>query len=165
MPKTWSYVPIKSILLSIYGGGTPDKSKTEYWNGGDIYWCSVKDLGSDRYISKTKDKITKLGLINSSSKIVKANDFILCTRMSVGTIRQPKMEMAINQDLKGLILSEQVDKDWFYYLIQSLNFKGTGTTVSGIKLEEFANYFVGLPPYKEQKRISTKLGIITRLIS
>lgn len=156
LPKTWLYIPIKCLLLNIYGGGTPDKSKKEYWDG-DIFWCSVKDLGTNRYILKTRDKITKLGLLNSSAKIVKPDDFIFCTRMSVGTIRQPKIEMAINQDLKGLVLSKEIDKNWFYYLMLSINFKGTGTTVSGIKIDELLNHLIYLPPYEEQKRISNSL--------
>jgi type I restriction enzyme S subunit len=30
-------------LVDIKGGGTPDKSNSEYWNG-EIPWASVKDF-------------------------------------------------------------------------------------------------------------------------
>lgn len=47
--------------MDIIGGGTPETSKPEYWNG-DIPWISVKDFKNEyRYVYKTEKTITQAG--------------------------------------------------------------------------------------------------------
>lgn len=135
-----------------------------YWNG-EIPWCSVKDLGSCLYIHKTIDSITFKGLKNSTSKIVKAGDFILCTRMAVGKVRIPLIDVAINQDLKGVIISKFINKKYFLYHILANQFLGTGTTVKGINQNDFINMRFLLPPINEQKRIVNKIETINQLLN
>ncbi len=45
LPSGWEWVSLEA-LGTIVGGGTPSKSKPEYWNG-TIPWVSPKDMKSD----------------------------------------------------------------------------------------------------------------------
>ena len=47
------------------GGGTPNTSVAEYWNG-NIQWFTPSELGN-QYLSKSKKTITEYGLKNSSA--------------------------------------------------------------------------------------------------
>ena len=59
----------ESIILKIIGGGTPSTMNKKYWDG-DIPWMTVKDMNSI-YPTKTQDKISNKGLIESSSNLIK----------------------------------------------------------------------------------------------
>ena len=56
-----------SDLINLIGGGTPKRSVQEYWNG-NIPWLSVKDFNNtNRYVETSAEKISELGLKNSST--------------------------------------------------------------------------------------------------
>lgn len=97
---------------------------------------------------------------NSSANIVKKGNLILCTRIAVGKIRVAGIDVAINQDLKGLVPSANISKDFLVYQIQSTRFIGTGTTVKGLQFVDFLQHPFLLPPINEQKRIVYKLNTI-----
>lgn len=159
LPKEWTNTNLGSILLSIIGGGTPSKSKPEYFLG-NIPWMSVKDM--NKYILKdTVDHITPDAVKNSSTNIIPAGTPIIATRMSLGKIVTASFDSAINQDLKALFLPKDIDRNFFLHwyrsqsqLIESL---GTGTTVKGIRLEVLNGLSINLPPLAEQKIIADKL--------
>lgn len=163
LPNGWIVSNYSNVLLEAYGGGTPIKTQPSFW-GGNISWCSVKDLSENIVISETKDFITKEGLNNSSSNIVKKGNLILCTRMAVGKIRIAGKDMAINHDLKGLVLSTIISKDFFIYQVLATKFNCTGTTVKGLKFKDFLQHAFFLPPLNEQNKISSKIQKILTII-
>ena len=164
IPESWEWGRLGEIINEIYGGGTPSKSNGSYWNG-EINWASVKDISeSDMYLETTKDFITVEGLKNSSSKIVNKNDFIISTRMGVGRIVISKIDVAINQDLKGIKLTSNFNKKLFYYFYKNLKIVGTGTTVKGIRQEELLSLYIPIMSVQEQKRIVEKIDELFKLI-
>jgi len=164
----WETVNLGDVLHLIIGGGTPSKSKSEYWNG-DIFWCSVKDMEDDKhYLSYTKDTITKKGLENSSANLIKAGTVITSTRMGLGRAFINKVDMAINQDLKALIPNERIDNRFLLWTIVSkrneLNMLGRGSTVKGITLDILKSIEIALPPLIVQRRIADILSAYDDLI-
>ena len=144
-------------------GKTPSTEIDEYY-GGNIMFISPSDLHGDYLIEESEKTITEEGLNNSSANIVKKDALILCTRMSVGKIRIAGCDMAINQDLKGLIPSTLISRNFIIYQILSTKFNGIGTTVKGLQFADFLNHPILLPPYNEQIRISKKLNFILKQI-
>jgi type I restriction enzyme, S subunit len=69
MPTTqtkneWRRVRLGDYLEKIVGGGTPSKSKPEYWDG-DILWVSVKDMQDGKYtLETTQDSVGDLYVLN-----------------------------------------------------------------------------------------------------
>ena len=148
-------------LVEIVGGGTPSKKNPEFWEGC-IPWASVKDFKSLE-LTNTSDYISEVAVSKSATNIIPAGNIIIPTRMALGKFAINKVDMAINQDLKALIVK---DERLLYkkYLLRFLESKskyferqGKGATVKGITLDVLRNLEVPLPPLTEQKRIAAIL--------
>lgn len=113
LPQQWLDTPLENVILKITGGGTPSKSKPEYYRG-DIPWMSVKDM--DKHVLKdTVDHISLEAVENSSTNIIPAGTPIIATRMSLGKIVVAHFDSAINQDLKALFLPSEIHRDYLVY--------------------------------------------------
>lgn len=165
LPDGWKWVRLGDCI-KFYGGGTPSKAVTEYWENGNISWASVKDI-KGKYLEITEDKITESGLKNSSAVLADFGDLILITRMSPGKIIISKIKTAINQDLKILKAKhEKIDKDFIYFYFEKerrhIEEISKGTTVKGITIDNLNLLLYPLPPLAEQKEI---VRILENLLS
>ena len=161
LPVGWSFCQLGDLLLSIRSGGTPSKQNPSYWDG-DIPWASVKDLRFGEPISDTQDRITQAGL-DAGSELAPVGSILICTRMGLGKIGEALIDVAINQDLKAVLLGAGVDKQYFINYFKTLAVVGSGMTVAGIKQDELLGFVVPLPPAAEQSRIVTRVEELMRL--
>lgn len=156
----WPLVSLSS-LVEIKGGGTPSKAEPTYWNG-DIPWASVKDFKSST-LSGASDYITQAGIDNSATSLIEKGNIIIPTRMALGKIAINTIDLAINQDLKALIIRDhkKVDLEYLFRCIQSKSDEiikqGKGATVKGITLDVLNNLQIPLPPLETQKQIAAVL--------
>ena len=161
-PTQWRSIPLEDVILRIVGGGTPSKSKPEYYQG-EIPWMSVKDMNK-HVLEDTVDHISQEAVDNSSTNVIPAGTPIIATRMSLGKIVVANFDSAINQDLKALFLPTKIHRDYLVYWYRSVARKieqlGTGTTVKGIRLEVLKGLEFTLPPLAEQKVIADKLDTL-----
>ena len=97
LPDGWKWTRLGDVADFI-GGGTPDKSNHDYWNG-IIPWASVKDI-KGKFLFSTEDTITEIGLKESASNLCEKEGLILVTRIAPGKAIISKIQTAINQDLK-----------------------------------------------------------------
>ncbi|RLP54973.1 MAG: restriction endonuclease subunit S [Ketobacter sp.] len=148
-------------LVEIIGGGTPSKSNPEFWSG-KIPWASVKDFKTTELLS-TADYITEAGVKGSATNVIPAGNIIVPTRMALGKVAVNKVDMAINQDLKALIVrdDEVLSKLYLLRFLESkakyIEEQGKGATVKGITLDVLRGLEIPLPPLPEQKRIAAIL--------
>ncbi|OQX57527.1 MAG: hypothetical protein B5M52_07200 [Helicobacteraceae bacterium 4484_230] len=161
IPEEWEVVRLDEVCSQIIGGGTPSKKNPVYWDG-DIPWATVKDMDGSKYLSSTGDTITEIGLVNSSANLIPANNIITATRMGIGRFFINLVDMAINQDLKALIVDTSTfHKDYIFWSLQAkskqLEEMGTGTTVKGVSLSEFKKLKLVKPPLPEQQKIAAIL--------
>ncbi len=159
--KNWINYKLTEIM-DLIGGGTPKTSNPDYWDG-DIPWISVKDFnGERRYVGDTEKKITKLGLENSSTKILSKGDIIISARGTVGELAIIPSDMAFNQSCYGLRAKDFVDSCFLYYLLkQSVNIlkhNTHGSVFDTITRETFENISVKLPPLPTQQKIAVILS-------
>ena len=154
VPEGWAWCRLGKICDFI-GGGTPDKSRNDFWNG-TINWASVKDIKGN-FLYSTEDKITEIGLKESSAHLASKGDIILVTRISPGKAIITQIETTINQDLKIVIPKTNLNKQFLLYFFQDSESyfieNSSGTTVKGIKLEFLISKLIPLPPLEEQERI------------
>lgn len=155
LPEGWEIKTIGDLFI-FKGGGTPSKEIKEYWDG-DIYWCSVKDVKGN-YLNKTIDKISDIGLKNSSSNLAFKDEVILITRISPGKTIISKVTTAINQDLKIIYPKWETNYLFIHYLFRNIERKivnfSSGTTVLGINLNNLNEINVPIPPtISEQQQI------------
>ena len=159
--KNWINYKLTEIM-DLIGGGTPKTSNPDYWDG-DIPWISVKDFnGERRYVGDTEKKITKLGLENSSTKILSKGDIIISARGTVGELAIIPSDMAFNQSCYGLRAKDFVDSCFLYYLLkQSVNIlkhNTHGSVFDTITRETFENISVKIPPLPTQQKIAAILS-------
>jgi type I restriction enzyme S subunit len=159
LPTGWTLARLDTALDSIVGGGTPSKDVPAYFDG-TIPLMTVKDMRVTRP-SETGFNITKAALEDSSAKVVPADTVIIATRMGLGKVVRPKMDTAINQDLKALFPSEALDESflewWLHSVAHQIEAMGTGTTVKGVRLNEIKALEIPLAPLPEQQRIVEKI--------
>ena len=165
----WQEIRLGDVLDKIVGGGTPSKENSSYWDGGDIFWCSVKDMSDDKFkISETEDTITLDGLNNSSANLIPKGTVITATRMGLGRAFINETDMAINQDLKALIPNSNIDNKYLLWVIilyrNYIEMLGNGATVKGIRLETLKNIKINLPPLPTQQKIAKILSNYDDLI-
>lgn len=159
LPSGWAETTLGSALISVIGGGTPSRKVPAYFSG-QIPWFTVKDMKALKP-GDAEEHITEAAVADSATNLVPANTLIMATRIALGKAIRPTVACAINQDLKALVPGSGINSDFMLYwiganqrLIQDL---GSGTTVSGIRLEALHGLPLLLPPAVEQTRIVAKL--------
>ena len=156
----WKTVKLGDVC-DLVGGGTPSKKNDDY-HDGDIPWATVRDMNVEE-LTVTEHKITELGLKNSSSKVIPANNVIIASRVGLGKVCILRQDTAINQDLRGVIpkRENEIDKSFLFYWFKGIANKiigaGRGATVQGVTLPFLNSLSFPLPPLAEQKRIVAKL--------
>lgn len=149
-------------LVDIRGGGTPRRDNPAYWNG-NIPWATVKDFKTTE-ISKTLETISEPGVKESATSVIPAGNIIVPTRMALGKVAINRIDLAINQDLKALLIHDRkrVDGEYLFRFLLSksayIEGQGKGATVKGITLDVLRELEVPLPSLAEQKRIAAILN-------
>ncbi|EAH5484877.1 restriction endonuclease subunit S [Campylobacter coli] len=153
-------------IAEVVGGGTPSTKVDEYWNG-DIAWITPKDLTSYNkvFISKGARSITKLGLSQSSAKLMPKGTVLLTSRAPIGYIAIAENEISTNQGFKSLIPKENLTTSKFLYYwlknnVEYLKNLSVGTTFAEISGQIVKEVEILLPPLEEQRQIATILSSI-----
>ncbi|EGK7612653.1 restriction endonuclease subunit S [Campylobacter coli] len=153
-------------IAEVVGGGTPSTKVDEYWNG-DIAWITPKDLTSYNkvFISKGTRSITKLGLSQSSAKLMPKGTVLLTSRAPIGYIAIAENEISTNQGFKSLIPKENLTTSKFLYYwlknnVEYLKNLSVGTTFAEISGQIVKEVEILLPPLEEQRQIATILSSI-----
>lgn len=169
IPSHWNIAKLK-YLANIYGGATPSKDFSDYWNNGNIPWISAKDLKTNK-IYTSSDYITHEGFESCSLSLIEANSLIICTRSGILKHTLPavinKIPVTINQDLKSLTFNKNIIHTQFIqYLFLGRNsqllilLRNSGATVESIDIDLLKNIFICIPPLEEQQQISKYLDEI-----
>ena len=152
-PDGVEYRSLKDVVAKNYGGGTPSKTKTEYWDG-DIPWASVGDLSDGVLeVTDTRSKITEEGVKGSSTNIVPAGAVIVAIKINPGRMKIAGMNLAINQDIRGLVLNEFMNARFLTYYFRTLVFAGHGTIVKSITNKHLMETKIPVPPMEIQEAI------------
>jgi len=132
------YVKLEEIC-TIVSGGTPSRSKSDYWNNGNIPWIKIKDMKS-KYIDSAEEFITEEGLNNSSTKMLKSDTILYSIFATLGEVGILKIDACTNQAIAGLSLKEDSNilKEYLYYYLKSkkkdVNNLGRGVAQNNINL-------------------------------
>lgn len=160
--RNWSRQRIKHHLKDLYGGGTPTTTETSFWTNGTIPWVSSKDMKVTR-LTDAADHITPEAVANSAANIVKPGAILMVVRSGILKHSIPvainQVEVAINQDIKALVLSDTLDAEFFIYWVTGqqsdllLEWGQLGATVDSLNLEIVRNTVIPLPDWAHQRMI------------
>lgn len=111
-----------SDIGTIVAGGTPSKSKVEYYADHGIAWITPKDLSVDKskFISRGENDISELGFSKSSAAKMPAGTVLFSSRAPIGYIAIAQNEVTTNQGFKSIIPKENIGTPYVYFLLKKL---------------------------------------------
>lgn len=164
-PKGWEKCRIDS-LSSTSSGGTPSKSKTEYYENGNVLWLRSGEV-CKHYIFDTEIKITDLGLSNSSAKLFPKETVVVAMYgATAGQVGILKTEMSTNQAICGIYPSSKVHNEYLYYCLIALNTEivkqAGGAAQPNISQTIIKSLSIPLPPLTLQQHFATQVEAIEK---
>lgn len=117
----WSECALSDIG-SVVAGGTPSKSKPEYYADQGIAWITPKDLSvnKSKFISHGENDISELGFSKSSAAKMPAGTILFSSRAPIGYIAIAQNEVTTNQGFKSVIPNENIGTAYLYFLLKNL---------------------------------------------
>lgn len=144
-------------VCKIKSGGTPSKTKREYWNG-TINWIKSEVCQNCLvYENQVKDKITDLGIKKSSAIVVPQNSVLIAmVGATIGKVGFLTFESATNQNVASLypLDTNQVNSKFVYY--QSLNLYPKFKELNKYEMANLTfirNLQIPIPPLKVQNEV------------
>ncbi len=151
-----------SDFSQVITGGTPSTSKKEYWENGSIPWLNSGELNQN-IIETCENKITELGLQNSSSRIMPPDTVLIAlTGTTTGVVGYLTFEACANQSVTGILPSSKHHPKYLYYYLKSIRSKILEESYGGAQKHISQGYVkeleIPLPPLETQKRIADILN-------
>lgn len=162
IPVSWEVKKISQVA-STMSGGTPNRKKSEYYNG-DIPWVKTGEL-IHKYLNNSEEKITELGLNNSSAKLMPVGTVLIAMYgATVGKSTILGISASTNQACCGIIPNKDyLNNEYLYYRLQYWKDKlismATGAAQPNISQQLIKELLIPLPNLSEQEKIVDILNI------
>lgn len=144
-------------------GHTPSRSNPEWWVDCTIPWITtgeVKQVRSDRIedLHLTREKISELGLENSSAELCPKGTVFLCRTASAGYSGVMGAEMATSQDFVTWACGPRLNPYFLLWCLRAmrpdlLGRLAMGSTHKTIYVPDLQMLRIPLPPLTEQTKI------------
>ena len=146
-------------ICRVERGSSPRPIKNFFTTASDgVNWIKIGDTEQGgKYVHSTAQRITPEGA--KQSRYVKEGDFILTNSMSFGRPYIMKTSGYIHDGWFVLRLQEEVDADYFYYLLSSqfvqtqFSSLAAGAVVKNISGDLVKQAVLTIPPLSEQRAI------------
>jgi type I restriction enzyme S subunit len=147
IPTGWDVRTIGTLCESLLGG-TPSRSRAEFW-GGDIPWINSGKINDFR-ITTPSEYITREGLEKSATKLLPVGTTVLAiTGATLGQFSRIEISTCANQSVVGVIGSENASNEFVYSNIKSgiqrLIASQTGGAQQHINKEDVNNFAITYP--------------------
>ena len=165
---TWEQRKLGELSKKTFGGGTPNTSNNEYWNG-DIPWFQSSDISDGKLFDIAPKKfISQDGLSKSAAQLIPENSIAIITRVGVGKLAFVPFSYTTSQDF--LSLSRLKTEPFFtvyacYKKLQSELNAVQGTSIKGITKDELLAKQIMIPNYAEQRQIGAYFKSLDNLIT
>ena len=155
-------------IFEIGSGGTPSKTKPEYY-GGDIPWVKTGDL-KEEYLYSVDDYITEEGLKNSSAKMYEPGTVLIAMYgATIGATSIMKLNACTNQACAAFKPCKDVMPEYLYFFLKSKKQKFISDGVGGAQPNISAGYLkkvaFDILPLNDQERVITVLDKVNRILS
>jgi type I restriction enzyme M protein len=138
-------------------GGTPSRSKNEYYENGNNLWVSVRELNGG-YIYDTKEKITDLGVKNSSVKLFAKDTILFSFKLSIGKTAIAGNPLYTNEAIAGILSKNNdiLNNKYLYYYLTINDFSKLGSGILGngsLNKKSLEQIKIPIPTLERQKEI------------
>ena len=138
-------------------GGTPSRSKNEYYDNGNNLWVSVRELNGG-YIYDTKEKLTDLGVKNSSVKLFEKGTILFSFKLSIGKTAIVGNPLYTNEAIAGISSKDNglLNNKYLYYYLTINDFSKLGAGILGngsLNKKSLAQIKIPIPSLERQQEI------------
>jgi type I restriction enzyme S subunit len=138
-------------------GGTPARSNSEYYDNGQNLWVSVRELNGG-YIYDTKEKITDLGVQNSSVKLFVKDTILFSFKLSIGKTAIVGNPLYSNEAIAGILSknNDTLTNKYLYYYLNINDFTKLGSGMLGngsLNKKSLEQITIIIPSLERQKEI------------
>lgn len=162
--ENWNVHTLGTVLMSMYNGQTPSRSKGEYWNG-KINWLTSGELNCG-IVNDTLEKITELGLDNANLKIIPKGILVIAiTGLEASGTRGNcailGCNTTLNQSCMALfpirsLISSNFLFNWYLFIGDYYGIKYTqGTKQQSYNSKILNDLEIVIPSLDEQNKISS----------
>ena len=161
----WEMVALGDVC-EVKSGGTPSREKPEYWSG-NIPWVKTGEINYER-IKSTEEKISDLGLKNSSANLVPAETVLMAMYgqgITRGKVAILGIEASLNQACAAFLIKDcsQLENNYLFRILQSnyeeLRFisDARGGNQSNLSATVIKQFKIPLPPLETQRQIVAQI--------
>jgi type I restriction enzyme S subunit len=142
IPMGWRVRAIGEAV-TVVGGSTPRTAEPAFWDGGNHYWATPKDLSGKRapVLLETERRITDAGVAQISSGLLPAGTLLLSSRAPIGYLAIAQIPVAVNQGFiaipPGGMLSSAFLLFWIHFNMDQILSRAGGTTFQEISKRNF----------------------------
>ncbi|MFA5009458.1 MAG: N-6 DNA methylase [Candidatus Paceibacterota bacterium] len=143
-------------------GGTPLKSKLEYYENGNIPWLKSGEVDQG-LVYKSEEMITEKGLKNSSAKMFPSDTILVAMYgATAGKVGLLKFEASTNQAICGILPNDKFIPEFLYFYLRSQTQKMIGLSSGGAQPNISQNIIrklkIPTPPKDIQQKIISMLS-------
>lgn len=169
-----SWIPLREFGVWS-GGGTPSKSRADYWDEGNIPWITPKDMRSSK-IQNSMMNITDRAVSESNVKLIEAPSIALVVRSSIlqhtFPVAQIDVDATFNQDMKTLVVdSDRFERRYIYYALLAngqeilRQTSKQGGSVNSLVVPRLMDFEIPVPALDEQQHIADLLDRFDVLVN
>ena len=169
-----SWIPLREFGVWS-GGGTPSKSRADYWDEGNIPWITPKDMRSSK-IQNSMMNITDRAVRESNVKLIEAPSIALVVRSSIlqhtFPVAQIDVDATFNQDMKTLVVdSDRFERRYIYYALLAngqeilRQTSKQGGSVNSLVVPRLMDFEIPVPALDEQQHIADLLDRFDVLVN
>lgn len=156
-------------LEKILTGTTPPTKDRKYYDNPTINWYSPSDFGKSKLLTKSKNMINEISLMDKKAKIYEKNTLLLVAiGATVGKIGVIKEEASSNQQITAMKFKNNIDVDfsyyWFYYIKQTIINTASAATLPIINQSAIKDLKFIIPPLNIQQKVVKYLDEILEKI-
>lgn len=172
IPEEWGIIKNKYLLRSMYSGGTPNVSNSDFYSDEGIPFVSISDMSSADYVVETKKHLTADGVRDKNLVKLPVGTILYSIYATVGAISELRIEATISQALLALNLNSKMNKTYYKYSLKAMRdyiySSANGNTQFNLNADKVWNFSFVFPYAEEQTRIADflddKCGKIDRYI-
>ena len=164
IPAHWELKKFK-FFARFLSGGTPPMAEGQYWTD-EVPWVSPKDMKIAR-IASAQMSVSKKAIEDGHTPLLRPGNLMMVVRSGILRRSIPiaicDAPVAINQDIKGIVLDEPVVSPTYFHLLVTglesdllLAWRKQGATVESLEYQLFANSYLPLPTIDEQQKIEVR---------
>lgn len=159
-------LPIGDVF-DIFMGRTPSRDDLSLWEDGNHEWVSIGDMGSTKYISETKEKVSDIACANM--RLVPKDTVIMSFKLSIGKVAITEIPLYTNEAIMAFPPKPgyNILPNYLYYHLQAYKWQSANRAVMGKTLNKavISSSHITIPDSETQQRIVAELDCLNEMIA